>query len=252
MKKDIVIDRQILKSTLKAGPECLSASELDKLVAPGSTNVHLSLCAHCQAELAMLRAFQTSAPLADEGAAVAWISAQLERNLEEIKSDIGPQPKSLAGSTVRNWLRQILVPRNLSWALAGTAMAVVLIVTFLWMRPVREPELRADAGAGPAVYRSLDVQLIGPLSVVSKMPRTLQWKPVEGAAQYKITLMEIDEIPFIEMKTNDVFLTIPLAAVDKLQSGRPLLWRVTALDQQSHVLALSQIARFSLSPDQPN
>ena len=66
-----------------ATKECLPLEVLERMMDNASRDAkaaaHLASCAHCQTELAMLKNFEQSTPSADEGAAVAWIAAQLER-----------------------------------------------------------------------------------------------------------------------------------------------------------------------------
>jgi hypothetical protein len=76
-----MLDRQALKSALVAKPDCLSLEQLESLAAdPARSHPHLAQCPRCQAELALLKSFESSEPLPNEGAAVAWISSHLERN----------------------------------------------------------------------------------------------------------------------------------------------------------------------------
>ena len=85
-----MIDRQALKSALARTPECLSIEALGALSPDEARgHHHISGCVRCQTELALLREFESSDPLPDEGAAVAWISSHLERNLEAIKHPSG-------------------------------------------------------------------------------------------------------------------------------------------------------------------
>src|SRR6185312_15629555 len=74
---------KIWQEAAAATKECLPLETLEQMMdnTSGDTKAaaHLSGCAHCQTELAMLKSFEQSTPSADEGAAVAWIAAQLER-----------------------------------------------------------------------------------------------------------------------------------------------------------------------------
>src|SRR6267142_220530 len=79
-------DRDIWKSALSGTPECLRPEQLEALLDGKQSNPHLAACPRCQAELAMLKSFESGAPLPDEGAAVAWISSHLDRQLESIKN----------------------------------------------------------------------------------------------------------------------------------------------------------------------
>src|SRR5450755_3436537 len=79
-------NRSPISDALKAKPDCLTPVQLEKFAEDSSLkDPHLAECSRCQTELALLKSFQSSEPLPDEGAAVAWISARLERNLGQIK-----------------------------------------------------------------------------------------------------------------------------------------------------------------------
>src|SRR6185369_9926125 len=71
------------QAAASATDECLPLEVLEQMTENDSADpkaaAHLAECAHCQTELAMLKNFEQSTPSADEGAAVAWIAAQLER-----------------------------------------------------------------------------------------------------------------------------------------------------------------------------
>ena len=74
---------KIWQEAAAATKECLPLETLEQMMDNSSRDAkaagHLAGCAHCQTELAMLKSFEQSTPSADEGAAVAWIAAQLER-----------------------------------------------------------------------------------------------------------------------------------------------------------------------------
>src|SRR6267142_6052948 len=79
-------DRDNLKASFAATPVCLTPAQLETLAEGKKSHPHLAGCPRCQAELAMLKSFESGTPLPDEGAAVAWISSQLDRQLESIKN----------------------------------------------------------------------------------------------------------------------------------------------------------------------
>jgi hypothetical protein len=106
-----MLDRQALKSALATTPECLPLENLEKLSAEEvRAHEHVSQCARCQTELAMLREFETSEPLPGEGAAVAWISAQLERQQAAIKRPSRAAQRRLSeveGGGTSSWLSRL-------------------------------------------------------------------------------------------------------------------------------------------------
>jgi hypothetical protein len=245
-----ILNRSLLNQALKAKADCLTPQELEKLAADASaSHPHLSECAHCEGELAMLKMFESSEPLPGEGAAVAWISARLEKSLDQIKN---PGRARKAANTNVSWISRLLGGGNMRWLLPVTAVLVVALTSAVLMRRSQEPQLNANAGQGPAVYRSQEVATIGPSGELPEAPKTLQWKAFPGASGYKIEIMEIDENPLWSSETQGQILTIPAAIRAKMLPGKPVLWKVTALDGQEHVLAVSQVQRLSVQRKSPS
>lgn len=196
----------------------------------------------------MLKSFESSTPLPDEGAAVAWISARMERQLDQIKH---PQAGAtsvgdIVAARATSWLSRLFGNRRALWLVPVAAVLVAAVTGVLLSRRSQEPELRADAGNGPVVYRSQEVEVSGPAGELAQAPKALQWKAFAGTAEYKVSIMEVDEVPLWSGQTRDVFLTIPAATRAKLLPGKPVLWQVTALDSLGHVLAVSQMQHFSV------
>jgi hypothetical protein len=242
-----------LKSALAAKPGCLSLQELERLAEDSSPgHPHLTDCPRCQSELAMLKAFQSSTPLPDEGAAVAWIRSHLERRLGQIKNPGTDHRAAQAGAmSPTGWLARVFGTGNARWVLPIAAILVVAVTSVVLLRPARQPDLRADAGSGPVIYRSQEVEVISLAGELPQAPKTLQWKHFAGASNYKVSVMEVDHQPLWAVETNDISITIPVSTRSKMLPGKPLLWQVTALDSQTRVLAVSQVQRFSVARGSP-
>jgi hypothetical protein len=247
----LMLNRSTLNRTLMASPDCLTLQELEKLAGePSLSHPHLGQCPRCQAELALLKSFESSTPIPDEGAAVAWISARLERQLSQIKNPSLSRPAS-SSLGMGSWFSRMFEGGSARWLVPVTALIVIAGASALLLRQSHEPDLRANAGNGPVVYRSQEVEVTSPAGEVAEAPKALQWKPFGGAAEYKISMMEVDEAPLWAGQTHDVVLTIPTAVRSKMLPGKPVLWRVTALDSRGHVLAVSQVQRFSVRRKSP-
>ena len=242
-------DRGTLKSAMAATPECLNAEQLESLLDGKHSNPHLAQCARCQAELAMLKSFETGAPLPDEGAAVAWISAHLDRQLETIKS---PSRGRLARSATADlhpqgsWFARMFGVSRVRWVLPAAAMAAVVIATVIALKPAKEPELQASNGGQQAIYRSQEIQVVSPLGDLQQVPGELRWQTLAGAAVYKVVLMEIDHSQLWTSETKEPVAEIPVTVRAKMLPGKPILWQVTAMDAQSRVLGTSQVQKFVL------
>lgn len=237
-------DQDILKSSLGKTPQCLTPGQLEALVDGKQTNVHLDGCPRCQAELALLKTFESAEPLADEGAAVGWISAHLARQQQNIK-----HPR--AGSAVRraqpavSWWPRAFAFRPWQWAIPLTA-AVAVVAGVLLLRAPKEPQLQARAGGKSAIYRSQEVQLVAPIGALPQVPTTLKWQAFPRAKDYKVSIMEVDHSPLWARDTKEISLEIPAPVRAKMLPGKTLLWQVTAADENGRTLASSQIQRFVL------
>jgi hypothetical protein len=239
-------DRDILKSTLTATPECLAPQQLEALLDGKQSHPHLAGCPRCQAELSMLKAFQSSAPLPDEGAAVAWISSHLDRQLASIKNPVRSRARvAIQNLSQQSWLSGIFGQGAFRWALPITAVAAVAIVGALLLQPAKAPELQANAGGKPVIYRSQEVALVSPVGALQQVPRQLEWQSFSGAANYKVAVMEVDETRLWAAETAETSVALPAAVRGKMLPGKPILWQVTALDGQGRALGTSQVERFS-------
>jgi hypothetical protein len=234
-----------VKEALQATPECLTPQQLEACVTDPAGHPHLAQCSRCQAELSLLKSFEANELLADEGAAVAWISARMEKQLDQIKNPRSARAASAATQGL-SWFSRIFGAGPGRWLVPVAAALVIAVTTVALLHRSQEPELRADAGTGPAIYRSQELEVKGPSGELAEAPKTLEWKAFTGAAEYKVSIMEVDEVPLFSSQTRDLILTIPGATRAKMLPGKPVLWRVTALDSQGRTLAASQVQHFSV------
>lgn len=241
-------DHQILKSALSATPECLTPEQLETLLDGKQSHPHLAHCSRCQSELALLKSFESGTPLADEGAAVAWISSHLDRNLAHIKDSSGRQGLRSRVQDLEpriSWMAKVFAPRGWRWALPATALVAAAVMFAVLLRPQKEPQLQANAGNSNLVYRSQEVQLVSPVGDVQQVPRQLQWVAFPNTGKYKVALMEVDNSVLWDIETKATSIEIPASLRARMLPGKPILWQVTALDSQGKVLGASQVQRFS-------
>jgi hypothetical protein len=237
-------DRELFKAALAATPECLSLQQLEELASSRTqAPPHLLQCPRCQSELAMLRSFESSAPLPGEGAAVAWISSQLDRQLDQIKS-----PAGVAGRRTRatssSWIAHLFGQRRSTFAILATACALIAVTSVVLLRSSKEPELRASLGNDTNVYRSTQIQTISPVGDITDVPKTLAWQAFPGSFSYKVAVMEVDKSVLWSSETKDTSVTIPDAARVRIVDSKPILWQVTAVSANGSVLAASSTQRF--------
>jgi len=182
---------------------------------------------------------------------VAWISSHLERQLEQIKNPSSESHRAQGGANSTGWLSRLFGAGNIRWWVPVAAILVVAVTSVVLLRPGKQPDLRADAGSGPVVYRSQEVEVITLAGEQTNAPKTLQWKRFAGAANYKVSVMEVDHETLWAVETNDISITIPASTRARMLPGKPVLWQVTALDSQGRTLAVSQLERFSVTRKSP-
>ena len=125
-----MVNRDILKSELAATPDCLSLDELSQLSAEQvEAHSHVSGCARCQTEMALLRKFESDEPVPGEGAAVAWVSAQLERRLNDIKNPaLASRRREIDADQSHSWFKRLfaLPGFRLTAPIAGAAVVAAV------------------------------------------------------------------------------------------------------------------------------
>lgn len=239
-------DRDILKATFAATSECLAPGQLEALADEKKTHPHLADCPRCQAELALLKSFESGSPLPDEGAAVAWISSRLDRQLDSIKHPALSRARAAVQTfEPRSWLQKFFGQGAWRWALPTTALAAAAIMAAILLQPAKEPTLQASAGRQPAIYRSQEIQVVSPVGDVQEVPKELQWQAFPGTGIYKVVVMEVDNSRLWSAETNESSVEIPASIRARMLPGKPILWQVTAVDEQGRVLGTSQVSRFA-------
>jgi hypothetical protein len=197
--------------------------------------MHLSGCAHCQTELAMLKSFEQSTPSASEGAAVAWIAAQLERqqNAPVAQQKIARVPF---------WRTMFRVP----YLAGAAALAAVLILgVSLYNRDSDGPG-KLNSGIGSGQFRSGAIHLVSPVSDMPQAPTEFRWDAVQGASSYRVELKDVAGITLASAKSTQNVLPVTPELKANMISGKPLKWKVTALDAAGNEIANSSTEQFKV------
>jgi len=243
-KRRSMLERELLKTAMARTPQCLSPAELERLVSmPDDKEGHVSSCARCQAELTMMRAFESDEALPGEGAAVTWIGSRLDKRLGEIKARRAPRERrkeSLLEALLSYARLRVLVP---------VAATIAIVAAAFLLRSPKQPELSAHLDNTPEVFRSQEIEVVGPSGKLAKAPEKLEWETVPGAENYRVEVMEVDETPLWSSASKDNFVTIPAGLRARMDRRKAMLWRVTALDKQNRIIRSSQVQRFIVSDE---
>jgi len=222
-----------------ATAECLPLEVLERMTEKVSADpkaaAHLAGCAHCQTELAMLKNFEQSTPSADEGAAVAWIAAQLERRQNAPVA----QQKIVR---VPFWRTMFRVPY-----LAGVAaLAAVLVLGISLYHGNSDGPSKINPGLGNGQFRSGSIHLVSPIAEQKSAPTEFQWDAVQGAASYRIELKDVAGITLASAKSTQNILAATPEMKTVMISGKPLKWTVTAMDANGNAIANSNAEQFKI------
>lgn len=219
--------------------DCLPLETLEQLMDNSSRDAkaqaHLAGCAHCQTELAMLKNFEQSTPSADEGAAVAWIAAQLER------AQNAPAAQQKA-ARVPFWRAMFRVP-----VMAGAAaLAAVLIVGISLYHGDSDGPGRLNPGVGNGQFRTGAIHLVSPIADQPGAPAEFHWDAVQGASSYTVELKDVAGITLATAKSSQNVLPITPEMKANMISGKPLKWKVTAFNADGQEIANSSMEQFKV------
>jgi hypothetical protein len=222
-----------------ATTECLPLEVLERMTENASADpkasAHLAGCAHCQTELAMLKNFEQSTPSADEGAAVAWIAAQLERrqNAPVAQQKIARVPF---------WHTMFRVP----YLAGAAALAAVLVLGISLYHGNSDGPSKINPGLGNGQFRSGSIHLVSPIADQPNAPSEFRWDAVQGAASYTVELKDVAGVTLATAKSSQNILAVTPEMKAVMISGKPIKWSVTALDASGKEIANSGAEQFTV------
>jgi len=219
--------------------DCLPLETLERMIdnpaRDAKAAAHLAGCAHCQTELAMLKNFELSTPSADEGAAVAWIAAQLERQQN------APVAQQKAPA-VPFWRMMFRVP----YLAGAAALAAVLIVGISLYHGNSDGPGKLNPGIGNGQFRSGAIHLVSPIADQPIAPAEFHWDAVQGASSYTVELKDVAGITLATAKSSQNVLQVTPEMKANMTADKPLKWKVTALDANGNEIANSNAEQFKV------
>ena len=223
-----------------ATKDCLPLEVLERFTeeapADAKAAAHLESCAHCQTELSMLKDFEAATPSADEGAAVAWIAVQLQRQ------QLGGSTKPATVARVSFWRNLFRVP----YMAGAAAMAAVLVLAISLYHPESGHPKVNGPGSGIGVFRSGEVKLMSPSGDLAQAPSEFRWETVPGAASYRIDLADALGKPLASATSIQPQIETTPEMKAAMQARMPIKWKVTALDGSGKTIAESSGGSFKI------
>jgi hypothetical protein len=230
---------KIWQEAAAATKDCLPLETLEQMVDNSSHDAkaaaHLAGCAHCQTELAMLKNFEQSTPSADEGAAVAWIAAQLER---QQNAPVAQQKVA----RVPFWRAMFRVP----YMAGAAALAAVLIFGISLYHGNSDGPGKINPGLGSGNFRSGSIHLVSPIAEQPNAPTEFRWDAVQGASSYTVELQDVAGITLATAQSSQNVLQVTPEMKANMISDKPLKWKVTAKDATGKEIASSSTEQFKI------
>lgn len=227
---------RIWRDSVSATKDCPPLEVLERVVEQTSSDpkvaAHVSACPHCQTEMAMLRSFESSTPSADEGGAVAWITAQLERNQHA--------PAAKTPTTVVPFWRTLF---RLPYVAAAAVLIVAITLGISMYRSNNGQPGFVFHGAGTTYRGEIHLDLN---SNLSQPPEQLTWEAVPGAVSYSVEIDDVTGDKIWQSSSTQNSIRVDPELKSKMRPGKPLKWTVTALDAKGNELATGK-ANFSVS-----
>ena len=231
------MNTRVWQDAMSATDDCLDLAVLERFAEPGTVvqdakaAQHLAQCPHCQTELAMLKRFEAAEPHENEGAAVAWIAARLQRN------GLDPVTSSTPMRRVSIW--QSLFSLGTAWKPVAVALALVFVfgAGYLVVNRSEQPVINVPQAGGN--FRSDTVKLAGPSGDLHQVPTELKWEAFQGAGSYSVELLEVDGTVLAKTNTSSTQLTLRPEQQKLMKPGKPIQWQVTALDPAGNEIANS-------------
>jgi len=221
-----------------ASKDCLPLEVLERFTESAPVDAkaaaHLDGCAHCQTELSMLRNFEQATPSADEGAAVAWIAAQLQRQQ-------GSPAKPSSVARVSFWRNMFRVP----YLAGAAALAAVLVLAISLHNPDSGKPRVGGPQTGIGVFRG-GLKLLSPTGDLTQAPTEFRWEAVQGAASYRVELTDALDKPLASATSAQPQMQTTPEMRAAMQARMPIKWKVTALDASGKSLAESSGGSFKI------
>jgi hypothetical protein len=239
---DNITSGRMWKDAASATEDCLLLDVLGRMMenapADPKTAAHLAGCPHCHTELTMLKNFETSAAGADEGAAVVWVAAQLQRQQS------GPARQSAALPVLPFWRSLFRMP----YLAAAAAAAIVLALGVSLYSPgiPADGPRRVTNPQGIGVYRASAVHLESPSGNLAQAPAEFRWEAYPGAASYTVEITDVLGTVLSSAQSTQTSLATSPNMQANIWPGKPLKWKVTARDASGKAIADSSAQGFKV------
>ncbi len=154
-----------------------------------------------------------------------------------------PAPAPEARPSLAHRVLGFFTPRQ--WAFVSLAVAALVVIVF-WGLPRTRPAPTFVLD-GEDIVRGESLTLISPVIDVKGAPSFFEWRSLEGAAEYKVSLFSGSTLLWAA-STPDNRIVVPEEVKSQLRPGQKYSWQVKAFSAQGLLISVSSRVHFELSP----
>jgi hypothetical protein len=154
----------------------------------------------------------------------------------------GASPAAARSRATRVW--SFFTPRQ--WAFVSLTVAALLVVIFVGL-PRSRPAPPHFVLDGEDILRGESLTLISPVIDIKGAPASFEWKALDGAAVYKVSLYEDSGLLWSD-ETRDSRLAVPESVKARLVPGHRYSWQVKAFSPQGLLISVSSRVQFEIGP----
>ncbi|MDQ1474420.1 MAG: hypothetical protein QOJ99_5900 [Bryobacterales bacterium] len=196
----------VLRNVLSHGEDCPAPEVMIEAMAHGAPkhdeiSSHVAGCPPCQTELALFRSFEAADFKPDEREAVDYIVRRMRG--EQSRQAIPGSGWPVFWTRLSGFWNPVRVG---GFATATAAVLLIIGLSTQWQTQRRLPERLPENDA----LRSTVINGVNPQGELAAIPDRIRWDPVPGAAEYSVTLSEVDRtVIFHKTFTSNVFALTP-------------------------------------------
>jgi hypothetical protein len=207
---------------------------------------HARTCPGCAAERALARSFDEQAGVSEDAEAIV---RQLREDAPWKKTRSAAAPQTESGRHTPGWGRAARQGRRrrsfMGLPIAMAAGVLLVLGAALQLLGPHAPPIGAP-GSGTAM-RGSEIEAISPSGDVTVAPQSLDWRQVQNAVSYRVSILGVDGEPLWNETVSGSPATLPESESSALHASVLYRWQVEAFDANGVRIAWSKPTPFRIT-----